>query len=146
EHASIADGALRYDRTVEPLTNYSVGRVRREFSNQSSVGFILTATSRQLTDEVRFLAKDAVAGGADFDWRFRKRYSLNGYWAGSDVSATHDAIEGIEEDSHHYFQRPGFAGRQVDPAATSLTGTAGRLSIGKIAGERTRFNSTLAYK
>ena len=45
--ASAFGGAALDARSVEPQTFYSVSRARREFSDQSSLGFILTTTSRQ---------------------------------------------------------------------------------------------------
>jgi len=146
EHASVADGLLRYDRPVEPLTNYMVGRLRREFSNQSSVGGMLTATNRRLTSDLLFLPKSAITGGMDFDWRFKSRYSLTGSWVGSDIHGDHEAIVRIEENSRHYFQRPGFTAFEREPDATSLAGSAGRVSIRKIGGEHTRFQSSFAFK
>jgi hypothetical protein len=146
ERAAVADGASRFERPVEPLTNYSVGRVRREFANQSSLGFMLTSTNRQLTDNLTFLPKTAVTGGVDFDWRFKSRYSLNGYWAGSDVSGDHLAIDRIEENSRHYFQRPDAVSVRLDPNATSLSGSAARIDFRKIGGERIRFDSSTGFK
>ena len=56
---------------------------------------------------MRVLPTSAVTGGVDWDLRFRKRYSLTGYWAGSDVQrSTPTAIDGIQENSRHYYQRP----------------------------------------
>ena len=136
----------RTEQPVEPLTNYSVGRARREFANQSSVGFIVTATQRRLTDDLRFLPSSAVAGGADFDWRFKSRYALAGYWVGSSVRGDATAIDRIQQNSRHYFQRPGATSFQLDPAATSLAGSSARISLSKIGGERTRFASNLGFK
>src|SRR5205814_1230670 len=48
EEATIADGALRTRQSVEPFSNYSVVRTRREFANQSTIGFMATATARNL--------------------------------------------------------------------------------------------------
>ena len=50
-------------QTVEPLTGYTVIRARREFQNQSSLGFMTTSTNRQIDRAVEFLADDAYAGG-----------------------------------------------------------------------------------
>ena len=146
ERASVADGTLRYERPVEPLTNYLVGRVRREFVNQSSVGFILTSTNRQLTDDLAFLPKSAVTGGIDFDWRLKSRYSLAGSWTASDVRGERDAIQRIAENSRHYFQRPDATTLRLDADATSLSGSAARIAIRKIGGERIRFESNAGFK
>src|SRR5207248_3121394 len=43
ETAVVLDGDRRFSDPVEPLSSYSVGRVRREFANQSSLGVMLTA-------------------------------------------------------------------------------------------------------
>ena len=69
-------------QTVEPLTNYSVVRARREFANQSSLGFMTTATNRNLDDATRFLPGQAYTGGVDWDWRLAKRYAIQGYLGG----------------------------------------------------------------
>jgi hypothetical protein len=37
--ATVVNGAAPFEQPVEPLTNYSVARVRREYADQSSLGF-----------------------------------------------------------------------------------------------------------
>ena len=120
--------------------------MRREFANQSSVGFMLTATNRRLTDDLRFLPTSAVTGGVDFDWRFKSRYSLTGYWAGSRVRGDAEAIDRIQENSRHYFQRPDATAIALDPTPPSLAGSAARIAISKIGGERIRFESNVGFK
>ena len=146
ETATVLDGALRSQQSVEPTTNYTVGRVRREFANQSSVGIMLTATTRKLPDALRFLPEASFAGGVDFDARFKKLYSLTGYWAASNVRGDASAIESIQENSRHYFQRPDATSFALDPARTSLNGTSGRVGINKIGGQRVRFGSQVGFK
>src|SRR5687768_8781810 len=92
EFADVAFGSARRDEVVEPGSLYSVSRARREFSDQSSLGLILTTTTRRLTDAVSFLPDTAVTGGTDYDWRIGRRFSVNGYWAGSTVRGTPEAI------------------------------------------------------
>jgi hypothetical protein len=146
ERAAVVNGAAPYEQRVEPLTNYSVGRARREFADQSSVGFIVTATQRRLTDDLRFLPSSAVTGGADFDWRFKSRYALAGYWVGSRVRGDAAAIDRIQQTSAHYFQRPDATAFTLDPGATTLAGSAARVAIRKIGGERIRFESSAGLK
>ena len=69
---------------------------------------MLTSTNRRLTDELSFLPHSAVTGGIDGDWRLghEGRYSLTGYWAGSTVRGTPDAIDRIQVNNVHSFQRP----------------------------------------
>ena len=146
ERAEVAFGAARRREVVEPGTFYSVSRARREFADQSSLGFILTTTKRSLVDTVTFLPETAVTGGTDYDWRIGSRWGVNGYWAGSSVSGSTGAIERLQRSNVHSFQRPDADHVEIDPLADTLRGHSGMVSFGKIAGERTRMNVNLAYK
>ena len=146
EHADIAFGSLRRSEVIEPATFYSVSRTRREFSDQSALGFILTTTNRDLKESVAFLPESAVTGGIDYDWRIGKRWGLNGYWAGSSVNGSPLAIDQLQRSTVHSFQRPDADHVEVDPFAETLRGHSGMASFGKIAGDSTRMNVQVAYK
>ena len=146
EHADIAFGSLRRSEVIEPAAFYSVSRARREFSDQSSLGFIFTTTHRDLKESVAFLPDSAVTGGIDYDWRIGKRWGLNGYWAGSSVNGSALAIDQLQRSNVHSFQRPDADHVEVDPFAESLRGHSGMASFGKIAGDHTRMNLNVAYK
>ncbi|HEX7019747.1 MAG TPA: DUF5916 domain-containing protein [Gemmatimonadaceae bacterium] len=149
ERAIVADGTLRYKSPVEPFTSYSVARAKREFSNQSSLGFMLTSTNRSLGPAggpLRTVASTAVTGGVDWDWRVRPKYALTGYWAGSTLRGDADAIAAIQETTVHSFQRPDAGHVEYDPTRTSLNGDAGMVSFAKISGERVRFSTSLGFK
>ena len=146
ETARVLTGAITSRQPVEPSTSYTVGRVRREFENQSSLGFMLTSTNRSAGSGLSFLADRAVTAGIDWDLRFTKRYSLTGYWVGSDVHGAPEAIDRIQENSRHYFQRPDLTTAALDVTRTSLTGEGGSIGISKIGGERVRFNSNVSFK
>jgi Domain of unknown function (DUF5916)/Carbohydrate family 9 binding domain-like len=146
EEAYAAFGDRRWSEVVEPRTFYSVSRARREFSDQSSLGFILTTTNRALVQSVSFLPDSAVTGGVDYNWRLGKRWGLNGYWAGSQVNGSIEAIDALQRNNVHSFQRPDADHVEVDPFATSMRGHSGNVSFGKIAGERTRMNVNIGYR
>jgi Domain of unknown function (DUF5916)/Carbohydrate family 9 binding domain-like len=150
ENALVADGPLRTKSPIEPFASYTVGRVRKEFTNQSAVGVMLTATNRRLgTDSspLHDLAGSAYAGGVDWDWRLHKnRYALAGYWAGSTIHGTPEAIERIQENNVHSFQRPDADHVELDPTRTALDGGSGFVAIRKIGGERVRFESNVGFK
>jgi len=133
-------------QTVEPLTGYTVIRARKEFQNQSSLGFMTTSTNRQLDQDVSFLAANAYAGGLDYDWRLSQMYNISGYFAGSHIAGNTDAVRRLQENNVHGFQRPDADYMGVDPTATTLQGHAGSVSFGKISGESTRFSSYVGYK
>ena len=146
ETARVASSLGRRDVIVEPGTFYSVSRARREFADQSSLGFMLTTTNRRIVESVSFLPGSAVTGGIDYDWRLGRRWSLNGYWTGSSVRGTPDAIGLLQHSNVHSFQRPDAEHVEVDPLAEALNGHAGAVSVGKIAGQRMRMNVAVAYK
>jgi hypothetical protein len=146
EYATIAAGTDRTQVIAEPPTSYSAVRARRDFDNQSSVGFMATATNRSLTDPVRILPGQAYAGGVDWDWRIKPRYSFTGYWAGSLVLGAAEAIDNLQRNNVHSFQRPDARYVQYDSTRTSLAGQSFQAGLAKIGGERIRFNSTITFK
>jgi len=148
EAAEIAGaGDIGYrSQTVEPLTSFTVLRARKEFANQSSLGFMGTAAIRQLDDATSFLSDNATTGGIDYDIRLSPIYSFTGYVAGSRIDGSPEAITRLQENTVHSFQRPDADYVELDENATTLQGHAGSLSFGKISGERTRFSSNVGYK
>jgi hypothetical protein len=146
ETATVEDGVQRFQQAVEPTTSYAIGRARREFANQSSIGVMMTATNRRLPGSLLFLPSSAYTGGVDVDARFKKYYSLTGFVASSRVNGDPSAIESLQEDSRHYYQRPDAVSFSVDPSRTSLSGASGRIGINKIGGQRLRFMSQVGFK
>jgi hypothetical protein len=149
EHADIVSGPARLRATaaVEPTSSYSVARVSREFSDKSRVSLMLTSTNRKLTDGLGFLPASAVVGAVDGDWRLgHDRYSLQGFWIGSDVRGSTEAIADIQQSNVHSFQRPGATYLSFDPGRTDLRGGSGGLDFSKISGERTRFELNGGYR
>ena len=140
-----ADGIFTR-QPVEPTSSYTVGRVRREFANQSSVGVMFTSTNRRVADGLSFLPEHANAIGTDWDVRFKKRYSVTGYLVGSDVKGDPAAIGNLQQDSRHYFQRPDITSETLDLTRTSLSGAAGMFAINQIGGEHLRFTSNYIFK
>ena len=131
---------------MEPRTFYSVSRAKREFSDQSSLGFIFTTTNRQIPETLTFIPTAATTGGADFDWRLGRRWGLNGYWAGSHVTGSPEAIDTLQQSTVHSFQRPDADHVELDPLADTLRGHSGGLNFNKLAGQRTRGNVGIGYK
>jgi len=146
EDALIVNGEVRTRQTVEPLASYSVLRARREFANQSSVGFMGTATNRNLDDPTRFLPGQAYTGGVDWDWRLGPKYAVQGYWAGSSVHGDAEAIDTLQRSNVHSFQRPDSTVLTYDPLRTSMNGYGASAALSKIGGQRVRFNTNVGIK
>ena len=75
KYATIDDGSARREEIVEPLTNYFVGRVQKDFNDRNTfIGGIFTATNRDnLTENIDFLHKSAYSGGFDFKHQWNQR-------------------------------------------------------------------------
>jgi Domain of unknown function (DUF5916)/Carbohydrate family 9 binding domain-like len=146
QFARVDDGGVLGRQPVEPMSSYTVGRVRREFANQSSVGVMFTSANAQVADRLLFLPKHASAIGADWDIRFKKFFALTGYLVGSDVRGDASAIDRLQEDSRHYFQRPDAVGVTLDPTRVSMSGSAGMIALQKIGGEHVRLRSDFGFK
>lgn len=140
-----SDSAQNYSEMVEPMTNYFVGRVQRDFNDgRTVIGGIITATNRQLSGEpqLNWLRRDAYAGGIDLSHRFwNNRYFVEMALAGTNVLGSTEAIENTQTSPTHYFQRtgPGSDYLHLDPNATSLKGVAQKLIVGKSGGGNWRY-------
>lgn len=127
----------RREELVEPLTNYFVGRVQKDFNDRNSfVGGIFTATHRDMAPEVSFLHTQAFSGGVDFNhnWKDRKYY-IQGKGMFSRVQGSAEAIARTQTTLTHLFQRADASHVEVDPTRTELTGTAGNFEIGRGRGD-----------
>ncbi len=145
ENATISDGTNKRKEVVEPLTNYFVSRVQKDFNNNNTfIGGIFTSVNRNLTDNLSFLHKSAYSGGLDFthQWKNRKYY-LKGNFVFSTVSGSTEAISRTQRSITHLFQREDASYLDVDTDKTNLTGSGGNLQFGKASGSwRYEFGGT----
>ena len=138
EVADVITGAgLEQRAPVEPLTNYGVARVIKDFrEGRSAIGFVATAANRnkEIADQLG-LRSGGYTGGIDLRHRFSgDRWALDLSFVGSHVRGTPLAIERTQRSSARYFHRPDADHIEVDPTLTSLTGWTSNGSIVKIAG------------
>jgi hypothetical protein len=138
EQAEIRDaGGGTSEQVIEPLTNYTVGRVSRDMrGGESAVGGIFTATHRRLEDTgLDWLHDAAYAGGVDARHRFNNAgWAVNGRFAASHVRGEPAAILRDQRSSRRFYQRPDVDHVEIDSTATDLTGTFGYLEAGKFSG------------
>ncbi|HEY4303396.1 MAG TPA: DUF5916 domain-containing protein [Gemmatimonadaceae bacterium] len=136
------------DETIEPQTNYFVGRMQQDFrQGQSAIGAMVTSVKR---DNDRFsndlLRTSALAGGIDARHQFWNRnYEVSGYWAASDVRGSADAIALTQQSFVHNYQRPD-DNIAFDPTRTSLNGYASQINIAKRGGGNTLFSTGFSLK
>ncbi|HEY9229520.1 MAG TPA: DUF5916 domain-containing protein, partial [Gemmatimonadaceae bacterium] len=130
-------------RTIEPQTNYFVGRVAKDFrKGASAIGVMTTNVHRNLDEWSReSLRSDALAGGIDFRHQFFDRnYEISGNFAQSLVKGSADAIAATQRSTVHNYQRPD-DGIALDTTRTSLGGYSTQFNINKRGGGKTLFNT-----
>jgi hypothetical protein len=138
ENATIYNNDSKRLETVEPFTNYFIGRVKQDFNEGSTVlGGMVTSTIRNIKDEnLEFLPDNSITGGIDFqhNWLNRK-YFVDFKSFFSRVNGSEEAIARMQLNSRHLFQRPDAGHLDFDPDKTSLDGWGGELSGGKRSGK-----------
>jgi Domain of unknown function (DUF5916)/Carbohydrate family 9 binding domain-like len=129
--------------TVEPATNFFVGRAKRDLrGGQSFIGGMVTAVNRRLnTPELRGALRTAgYTAGIDFKHEFaQRRWRVTGFASASHVRG--DSLAILREQvlvPYHQFARPDSRALSVDSGATSLTGLQAEVRLAKQAGAHWR--------
>jgi hypothetical protein len=134
EMAEVDLNGDRRKELVEPLTNFFVGRLLKDFDQGNTiVGGIFTAVNRE--NELDRLHRAAYSGAFDVQhfWKNRWWY-VKGNLLASRVEGTREAITATQTGFVHLFQRANAAHLTVDSNRTSLSGAGGTFRIGKIGG------------
>jgi hypothetical protein len=136
------------EMVAEPLTNYFVGRVRRDSRRgQSTVGGFLGAVNRRLeTEELTAVHRSAAySGGIDFFHQWGERtWTLDGFLAVSHVRGESEPIAAAQRAPYRYFDRPDAGHLAFDSSRTSLGGFSGEISLSRQAGRHWRGRASLA--
>jgi hypothetical protein len=146
EHAAVMDTAgQEFGVEVEPLTNYFVGRVRRDLKGGNLVlGGVLTSVVRDLRNAelAQRLTRHSESAGLDLEyWWNNRTYRLASEFAVSQISGSPDAMLRAQRSSARYFQRPdrqhggnGLFTDAYDSTLTSMRGFAGYTRLSKESG------------
>jgi len=134
ESAEIDLSGSRRFKSVEPMTNYFLGRVQKDFNQGNTIiGGIVTNTNRDIRDaHLKFLHKSATTGGLDFLHQWQdKTYSVTLTTAFSHVRGTEEAITRTQRASARYYQRPDADYVALDSSRTSLSGHSGTFAFNR---------------
>lgn len=149
EFATVEQNGIRNEELVEPLTNYFVGRLQKDFNKKNSViGGVFTATHRNLkSSELDFLHKSAYTAGVDFlhNWKNRKYYLASNFVI-SNIQGSKEAILATQQSLTHLFNRIDASYVSINPNRTSLTGTGGKIEIGKASIGNWRYNGSVNWR
>lgn len=148
EKAEVDGENGRRFETVEPLTNYLLTRVQKDFNQGATrVGGIFTSTYRDINSHnIDFLHSSAYTGGLDFvhEWKDRK-YHFGMRTFISQVNGSPTALLRTQTSSARYFQRPDADYVSLDSSRTSLMGHGGSIELGKYSGNL-RYAAFITWK
>ncbi len=137
ELAEIDTVGGRMYQPVEPLTNYLVGRVQKDYKEGNTIiGGIFTSTNRNLDENLsQSMHKAAYTGGLDFTQYFKKKsWMFNVNSAFSLVQGSEEAMLRTQTSSARYYQRPDNNHTVLDSSRTQLGGSGGRMQVMKLDG------------
>jgi len=124
---------------VEPRSDFGVVSVAKDFNGGASqIRGIGTAMRRALPADGSFdwLASSAFNAGLRFEHQWSDReWALWGFFTGSHVRGSEEAVTRIQRASNHYFQRPDATRFGVDPTRESISGVDWRLQFERRSGE-----------
>ncbi|MCB8994389.1 MAG: carbohydrate binding family 9 domain-containing protein [Bacteroidales bacterium] len=133
---------------TEPLSNFMIARVQKDYhSGETMIGGILTSVNRNINvPHLDFLSRNAFTGGLDalHYWK-EKKYFVDARLVGSYIDGSNLSIKRLQESSARYFQRPGNGYLDYDTTASNISGSGGKLRIGKGSG-LWRYNTGLNFK
>ena len=149
EKAEIDQEGIRRKESVEPLTNFFVGRLQQDFNKGETVlGGIITAVNRDIHDpSLQFLHAAAYTGGIDFKHTWKERtWYVSGNVEFSHVRGNKEAILLTQLSSARYFQRPDAKYLSLDSTKTSLSGYGGTFRLGRSSQKKIQFETSLTLR
>lgn len=149
EKAEIHYLGERSFETVEPLTNFFVGRVQKDINEGNTIiGGMFTSVNRRLNDNLSSqMHGNAFSGGIDFTQYFKeKTWQFNINAAMSHVTGDEASILRTQRSSARYFHRPDASHVEVDSTRTSLTGTGGRMQFGRFGAGHWSYMAAMLWK
>jgi hypothetical protein len=142
EKSKIDSVGHRREETVEPFTNYFVGRVQKDINQgNTTFGSMFTATNRNINRSyLDYINRSAYTGGFDIfhQWK-NKTYFFDLKTSFSHIRGHKEAILEAQTASARYFQRPDAQHLKLDSNLTSLSGHGGSINIGKQGNSKWRY-------
>lgn len=149
EDALIDNEGIRRKETVEPLTNYFVGRVLQDFNKgETTLGGIVTAVNRDINLPVlNYLPESAYTAGIDFhhSWKERTWY-LDGNVELSNINGDKESITAAQLSSARYYQRPDARHLLVDSSLKTLSGYGTTIKFGRLSTKKIQFETSLTLR
>jgi len=149
ETASLFTSGVTKNLTVEPMSNYTIGRIQQDFKQGNTIlGGIITSTNRIIRDSaLKFMNRNAYTGGIDLlhQWNDKEFY-VDAKLIGSNIDGDARAIYELQTSSARYFQRPEARYVFLDSSRTNLSGYGGSIKIGKGSKGLWRYSTELNWR
>jgi hypothetical protein len=149
EKATVDSAGVCHKEGVEPLTNYLIARISKDFNKgTTTIGGIFTATNRSITEsQLEFLPDAAYTGGlnAIHFWK-NKTYYLSGRAVFSSIYGSEQAITNVQRSAARYYQRPDYDYVTYDPTRTFLGGYGGTAEFGKAGTGNWQYLTYLTFR
>jgi len=149
DEATIDLAGTRRSEVVEPLTNFLVGRVQRDFRGGNTLmSGMFTAVNRRLDEpQLTFLHEAAYSAGGNVAHYWQdKTYYLKGAGVVSHVRGSAQAIRRTQRAAPRFFQRPDADYLTLDPTKTSLSGHGGSIEAGRSGNSQLVINGSFAWR
>ncbi len=149
EKAEIDNSGTRREESVEPFTNYFLGRLQQDFNKgETVVGGIITAVNRNIENPaLNYLPSAAYTGGIDFQHSWKERtWYLAGNAEFSHIRGDEEAIINLQRSSARYYQRPDANYLSVDSSLKSLSGYGGTVKFGRGSQKKLQFESSVTLR
>ena len=145
----VTRNGLEESEVVEPLTNYTVARVQKNWKGNTLLGGMATSVNRALNKPYLedFMVRNAWTAGIDFTQYFADRlYYVDMKGMFSSLHGSKEAITRVQQNAVHYYQRASGADYLgVDENRTSLNGTGGYVKIGRRGNAKWNFTETFNW-
>jgi hypothetical protein len=148
EYAEITTGDNVEKQTVEPFTDYFIGRIKQDFNKGNSyIGGMATSVLRSIKDDnLKFLPDRAIVGGIDLNHTWSNRmYFVDFKSFYSDIHGSEEAITRLQTSARHLYQREDAEHLTPDLLATDIQGWGGQIKGGKQSG-KFRASGTLSWR
>ena len=147
--AKVTRDGVEDKEVVEPLTNYTLARVQKNWKGNTLFGGMVTSVNRALDEPYLedLLIRNAFTAGIDFIQYFKNRlYYIDMKGMISSLHGSERAVENLQRSAAHYYQRVSSAGYLgVDPKRRSLTGTGGYVKVGRKGNAKWNFAETFTW-
>lgn len=135
---------------TEPLTNYTVARVQKNWEGNTLLGAMVTSVNRKLGNQEHLkelMIENAFTTGIDFTQYFANRlYYIDAKGMFSTINGSPEAILNTKMNATHYYHRESGSGYlNLDPDKNSLLGTGGYVKVGKKGNAQWNYSQTFSW-